>query len=221
MKKNKKIAVILCGSGFKDGSEIRESVSVLLALDQQGAKVKCFAPDEPQADVVDCLSGQVMKSEKRNMIVEAARIARGEVYPLVELNVDDFDGVIIPGGFGVAKNLCNFAAKGTQAEVHHLLQTLLHKFHAQNKMIGAVCIAPVILALAFKDKKFTMTLGPSSEASMALEKLGHHHKTASVTECVVDAKNKIITSPAYMIDEAPLADIYKGIEALVKEVLKD
>lgn len=216
---SKKIAVILCGSGYKDGSEIRESVSVLLALSQQGASYRCFAPDDYQADVVNCLTGDQVSGERRHMLVESARIARGDVRPLNQLNAQDFDGVILPGGFGAAKNLCTFAYKGAAGEVRPDVAQVLNAFHAGQKPIGAVCIAPALVALAFKGAGLKLTVGETCEASQEIEKLGHKHEVCLVNQCVVDEAHKIVSTPAYMYDSASLADIYRGIEALVSKVL--
>ncbi len=216
----KRVAVILCGSGYKDGSEIRESVSTLIALSQEGVEFQCFAPDELQSDVVNCLSGETMKDQSRNMRVEAARIARGDVRDLKTLRASDFEAVIIPGGFGAAKNLCDFASRGSNGKLRDDLQKILVEFYSSKKPMGAICIAPAIVGLAFKNSAFTLTVGSRSEASDEIEKMGHLHQVCAASDCVVDAKNKIVTSPAYMLDQAPLADIFKGIQALVKNVLQ-
>lgn len=215
---SKKIAVVLCGSGYLDGSEIRESVSVLLALSQQGAAYQCFAPDDFQTDVVNSLT-QEASSEKRNMLIESARIARSDVKPLSELQANDFDGIIIPGGFGVAKSLCSFAFKGSMADVRSDIKKVLESFHGAKKPIGAVCIAPALVALSFKHAGFTLTLGAHSEASDELEKLGHKHEVCEANAIVVDKMNKVVSTPAYMYDHASLKDIFCGIESLVKQVL--
>lgn len=215
----KKVAVILCGSGFKDGSEIRESVAVLYGLSLKKAEVQCFAPDSNQYEVVNCLTFETAVGESRNMLVESARIARGQVKALSQLNVKDFDAVILPGGFGAAKNLCNFAFKGSKAEIDPDLAKKLVDFNESKKPIGAVCIAPAIVALAFKGKNFELTLGESGETSQELEKLGHKHIIKKVTECLVDSKNKVVTTPAYMYDKAELCDVFAGIQSLVNEVL--
>lgn len=215
----KKIAVILCGSGYKDGSEIRESVGVLWALSQHSVSSTCFAPDAPQADVINCLTGEPMKSESRNMRVEAARIARGEVLPLEELDPDDFDAVILPGGFGAAKNLCTFATHGSQGSVRKELKDALRKLHGAGKPIGAVCIAPAILALSFPDQKLELTLGAQGEAAQEIEKLGHRHIETQPNEAHVDRTHKVVTTPAYMYDQAPLHEIFTGIQKLVNEVI--
>lgn len=216
----KKIAVLLCGSGYKDGSEIRESVGVLWALSEQGAEVQCYAPDENQLDVVNSLTGDPMPDEKRNMLIESARIARAEVKPLTQLEVADYDGLIIPGGFGAAKNLCDFAFKGAGAKVRADVEKVVREFHEGAKKIGAVCIAPAILALVFRDRALTLTVGAEGEAAHEIEKLGHIHQVCPAHECVIDGTNRIVTSPAYMYDDAKLSDVFKGIAALTAEVLK-
>ena len=214
----KNIAVILCGSGFKDGSEIRESVGVLWALSAAGVRAQCFSPDGDQADVINCLTGEPTR-DKRNMRVEAARIARGEVRALTEFRVAEFDALIIPGGFGAAKNLCNFALQGSKGVVCSELQSALWALAKAGKPIGAVCIAPAILALTFRDKQLELTVGPLSETAQEIEKLGHKHVVCRANECHVDEKHKVVTTPAYMIDDAPLHEIFLGIEKLVRAVV--
>lgn len=216
----KKVAVILCGSGYRDGSEIREAVATLWSLSHEHAKVQCFAPDDLQADVVNCLTGETVKSEKRNMLVESARIARGEIKPLNQLNVSDFDALIIPGGFGAAKNLCNFAFKGSQGTARPELEKVLHTFFEMKKPIGAICIAPAILALALRGKNLVLTVGSSGETADEIAKCGHEHVVTSVTECHIDSKNKIVTTGAYMFGNAPLHDVFTGIQKCVQGVLK-
>lgn len=214
----KKAAVVLCGSGFKDGSEIRESVGVLWALAEEKARVEIFAPDEDQYHVVDCLSGEVAKGEKRNQLVEAARIARGNVRPLAELAADEFDFVVIPGGYGAAKNLCSFALEGSKGKVNPEMKRVLKEFRAAGKPIGALCIAPAILALAFPGEKLELTLGAKSETSAEMEKLGHTHVVKKPQEWHIDRQHKIGSTPAYMYDAAPLDQIFAGIRGLVKEL---
>ncbi len=216
--KNKKIAVILCGSGYKDGSEIRESVLTLLALSEEGASVQCFAPDDLQFDVVNCLTGDTIKGETRNMLVESARIARANVLPIQKLNASEFDGIILPGGFGAAKNLCDFAFKGSEGSVRPDLMSVLKDFHTHKKPIGAICIAPAIIALAFKGEGLSLTLGEESDAAEII-KLGHNHIVCPASECVIDRPHKIVCTPAYMYDNASLADIFKGIKSLTREIL--
>ncbi|HLW57458.1 MAG TPA: isoprenoid biosynthesis glyoxalase ElbB [Bacteriovoracaceae bacterium] len=216
----KKIAVVLGGSGFKDGSEIRESVLTLLALDEADVQFDCFAPDDNQYDVVNCLTGEAM-NEKRNLLVEAARIARGHIKPVTELKASDYDGVMFPGGFGVAKNLCTFAFKGSEGEVRADVNNVIHDFYNAKKPIGAICIAPALIALSLKGKNLNLTLGSEGEAAEEIKKLGHRHTVTKPHECVVDRENKIVTSPAYMYDDARLKDIKKGIAEVVKAISQD
>lgn len=217
MSETKKVAVILCGSGYLDGNEINEAVITLLSLSQENVVYECFAPNENQMHVVNHFNQQATTNQ-RNMLEEAARITRSKIKDLKELNSKNFAGVIIPGGFGAAKNLSTFALKGSGAEVRKDVAEVLHQFHNDHKVIGAICIAPAVVALSFKNKNFSMTVGESSEAAIEIEKLGHKHIAKEVTEIVVDNTHKIVTTPAYMYGEAKLADVYKGISALVKEV---
>jgi enhancing lycopene biosynthesis protein 2 len=216
----KKIAVILCGSGFKDGSEIREAVAVLWALSQEPVEVQCFAPDAPQHDVVNCFTGQSVAGETRNMLVEAARIARGNILPLSKLDANDYAAVVMPGGFGAAKNLSTFAFKGSGGTVRPDVEAVLRAFHAANNPIGAVCIAPAVVALAFKGKGLELTVGAGGEAAQEIEKLGHRHHECAANEILVDAKNRVVTTPAYMFDDAPLHEVFTGIQKLVRGVVK-
>ncbi len=215
----KKVAVILCGSGFKDGSEIRESVGVLWALSALKAQVEIFAPDAPQVDVVNCLTLQPVPGERRNMLIEAARIARGQIKDVKELRSADFSALVIPGGFGVAKNLCTFASQGSQGEVRPEIKALIKDFHKSGKAIGAICIAPALVALALKGEGLELTLGAAGEAAQEIEKLGHKHFVTKANECHVDKKHKIVTSPAYMHDSAPLDEIFDGIRKAMTAVL--
>jgi enhancing lycopene biosynthesis protein 2 len=215
----KKIAVILCGSGYLDGSEIRESVGALWALSSQPVEVQCFAPDKPQTEVVNCLTAKTAEGESRNQLIEAARIARGKVLPLSNLRSTDYAGIVLPGGFGAAKNLCDFAYKGSLATVIPELKNALLSFHNEKKPIGAICIAPAIVALALKGKNLELTVGEVSEASQEVEKLGHRHIVCAVDKAHTDSANRIVTTPAYMYANASLDKIFTGIESLVKQVV--
>lgn len=219
-KVEKKIAVVLCGSGFKDGSEIHESVATLWALSQLPVTVQCFAPDADQTDVVNSLTQEPVAGAKRNMLVEAARIARGQVLPLANLDPESFDGIILPGGFGVAKNLCTFASEGAKGSVRPELKVILQRMHQEGKPIGAICIAPAVLALAFPGKNFELTFGKRCEASDEIEKLGHRHVECPLDYCHVDEVHRVVTSPAYMYDHTALSVMFAGIQRLVVEVVR-
>ncbi|MFT6925847.1 MAG: enhancing lycopene biosynthesis protein 2 [Psychromonas sp.] len=216
----KHVAVILAGCGFLDGSEIRESVLTLLALDSEGAKYKIFAPDKDQHHVIDHLKGEEVPGASRNVLVESARIARGEIQDLVNLNAEDFDALIIPGGFGVAKNMCSFAFDGSAASIDQQVVAKLQDFKKANKPIGAICIAPALVALSFGEHNPTLTIGSDEGTAAELEKLGAKHQNCATFDCVVDAAHKIVTTPAYMDGGAGIADVYAGISKLVKNVLK-
>lgn len=211
----KKIAVILSGCGVFDGSEIHESVLTLLYLDQAGASVKCFAPDIAQAHVVNHLTGEVAEGESRNVLVEAARISRGSINKLVDLKADEFDAVIIPGGFGAAKNLCNFAFEGANLSVNDQIENTIKAFHVQKKPIGILCIAPVIGA---KVLGACVTIGDSADVAAAIEKVGGSHVNKAVTDIQIDETNNVISAPAYMYD-AKISDVAIGIEKLVTAVI--
>lgn len=213
----KNIAVILAGCGTKDGSEINETVTLLLALDQHGLKYQCFAPDANQYHVVNHLTGEVV-NEERNMLVEAARIVRGEILPMTEFNADNFDGLAIPGGVGAANNLFTYFIDGMQMTVLSEVRDAIVKIHEQNKPIAAMCIAPVLLANVLND--ITITLG-NEECGPAKDilKMGAHHEATKNGEVTSDLKNKIFTTPCFML-ESTLKDIYEDAYNLVDAFAK-
>lgn len=216
----KKVAVILAGCGYLDGSEIRESVLSLLALDLENIKYEIFALDEKQYHVVDHVLSEVSSLEPRNILEEAGRIARGKVTSIDKLNSQEFDGLIIPGGFGVAKNLSDFAFKGSKSSLNPKITSILKDFRQDKKPIGAICIAPVLLALTFGDLKPVITLGSDKNIAEEIEKTGAIHQECLIENCVVDSNNCFVTTPAYMYDQAGLKDILLGITSLVKEMKK-
>ncbi|MEB3796740.1 MULTISPECIES: isoprenoid biosynthesis glyoxalase ElbB [Acinetobacter] len=211
----KKVAVILSGCGYLDGSEIRESVLTLLALDTANIKYQFFALDEPLFHVINHISGKINMTERRNILQEAGRIARGEISSISQLDENEFDGLIIPGGFGVAKNLSNFAFKGAEARIHGTVASILKAFHQSKKPIGAICISPALLALTFGELNPTITLGADVNIAQEIEKTGSIHHNCQTSDCVVDKQNLFVTTPAYMNDQAHLKDIYTGITSLV------
>ncbi len=215
----KKVAVVLSGCGYLDGAEIRESVLTLLELDRNGAQVEIFAPDELAYHTINHKQGEP-EGEARNILVESARIARGKVTPLGELDHTKFDALVFPGGFGVAKNLCTFAFKGPEAIVTPAVQSVIEQFYSAAKPIGALCIAPALIALALKDKGIELTIGNDEGTASALKTLGAVHKNCAPNEIAVDMKNKIVSTPAYMYDDAPLAKIADGIAACIKKVVE-
>lgn len=216
----KRIAVILSGCGAKDGSEIHEATLTLYALSCEGAHYEIFAPDAPQRDVINHYTN-TEQEENRNVLVEAARIARGDISPLTELDPDRFDALIIPGGFGAAKNLFTFAFDGLDFSVNQDVETLLNAFHNSGKPIGAICVAPVMLAKVFGSKGVELTVGVKGDLAEGLEeKFGAKVVKAGHTDAIVDKKNKIVTTPAYMYDDNNIGNVGKGIAKLVKDILK-
>ena len=214
----KKIGVLLSGCGVFDGTEIHESVLTLLFIDQAGAEAVCFAPDIPQAQVINHLTQQEEK-ETRNVLVESARIARGEIQNINNVDVAQLDAVILPGGFGAAKNLSEFAFKGPQGEVNKDVVTLLKKIVKSKKPLGALCIAPATVGMALKEISPELTIGNDEGITGALTSIGVKHTLCKVDEIVVDEKNRIVTSPAYMLGSG-IADVAKGIKKLVEKVIQ-
>ncbi len=217
---SKRVAVLLSGCGVMDGSEIHEAVFIVLALDQAGAKYQCCAPDQLQAEVVNHLKHEPVK-EQRNVLVEAARIARGKIVPLSEIRAADYDAILLPGGYGAAKNLCNYASAGTGSRVDPEVARVLQEFHQAGKPIGSMCISPVVVAgaLAEVDPKVTLTIGNDQKTAADIATLGGQHQDCPVTDFVVDTKNKIVTSPAYMYNAGP-AQVYEGISKAVRATLE-
>ncbi|GAB6071716.1 isoprenoid biosynthesis glyoxalase ElbB [Venenivibrio stagnispumantis] len=213
-----KVGVLLAGCGVFDGAEIHEATLTLYFLDKEGVEIVCMAPNIPQKDVINHLTGQPM-DEKRNVLIEAARIARGNIKDIDEVSVDDIDALIMPGGYGVAKNFSNFLEKGADAEVIPQVKRLLVDLFKAGKPIGAICISPVIVASALREAKPTVTIGTDIDVAKTIEAMGAKHLTCPVNEMVVDEEHKIVTTPAYMLGKS-IKDVAEGIEKLVKEVIK-
>src|SRR5690606_17836125 len=212
----KKIAVVLAGNGVYDGSEIHEATITLLTIARNGAQYQCFAPDIEQAHVINHLTGKEM-SETRNVLVEAARIARGNIKPLSAYNAKEFDALVFPGGFGVAKNLCNYAFKGTNCTVNRDVEKAIRSTIIEEKPIGALCISPVLIAKVLVDVE--VTIGNERAASSAIETFGATHITKSHGEIVYDEKYKLVTTPCYMLD-ATIDQIADGVENVIKKILE-
>jgi enhancing lycopene biosynthesis protein 2 len=212
-----KVAVVLAGCGVYDGAEINEAVLTLLSLEQQGASYQCYAPDIEQMHVVNHLTGEPVAGETRNVLVEAARIARGNILDLASLDVGDFDALLVPGGFGAAKNLCNFAVAGAEMAVHADFLRIARSFHEAGKPIGLMCIAPV-MATAICGEGSRCTIGNDAETAAAIEAMGGEHLACPVSEARVDKERKLVTTPAYML-AGGVAEAYSGISECVKEVL--
>ena len=215
----RKVALVLAGCGAKDGAEITESVSLMVALSQAGFVTSVFAPDRPAAHTVNHFTGKE-EGAVRNILTEAARIARGKVSSLAHLKADDFDAVVFAGGFGAAKNLCTFAYAGVDATLHTDVKHCLLPFFAAHKPIAALCIAPLIVALGAREvglQGIEITLGDGSalEAVHAVEQWGAKHVSTPVDTACIDKTHRVVTAPAYMYDAATPADIFASATALV------
>lgn len=215
--KTVRVGVVLAGCGVQDGAEIHEAVCTLLAISRAGAEALCYAPDIDQAHVVNHLTGQET-AETRNVLVEAARIARGKIQPLSAFSAEAVDALIFPGGFGAAKNLCDFAFKGPDCTVNPDVTAAVAVMRAAGKPIAALCIAPAILAKLLGQQAVELTIGNDAETAAALEKLGARHRVTAAGEVVVDETLKIVTSPCYML-ESSLTEIAEGAENAVKALI--
>lgn len=213
-----KIGVLLAGCGVFDGAEIHEATLTLYFLDKAGAQAVIMAPDIPQREVINHLTGEPM-NEKRNVLVEAARIARGNIKNIDDVSVDDIDGLIMPGGYGVAKNFSDFLEKGAETTVIPQVKRLLVDLLKAGKPIGAICISPVIVAAALREAKPTLTIGTDIDVAKVIEDMGARHLSCPVSEMVVDQENKIVSTPAYMLGRS-IKEVAEGIEKLVNEVIK-
>jgi len=201
-----------------DGSEIHEATLTLLWLAKTDAEYQCLAPDTFQFDVIDHISGNPI-DEKRHVIRESARIARGSVLPLSKARAEDYDGVILPGGFGAAKNLSDFALKARDCQVHGALKRFLLAMHNQGKPIGAICIAPVVIAKVFEGVvTLKLTIGTDANTADNIEAMGHQHTDCAADDIVVDEANRVLSTPAYMLGKT-IKDVEAGIAKLVKRIV--
>ncbi|MBI6549223.1 isoprenoid biosynthesis glyoxalase ElbB [Xenorhabdus lircayensis] len=213
----KSVAIILSGCGVYDGSEIHESVLTMLSLSRLGAKVSFFSPDEAQHHVINHLNGEE-KKESRHVMEESARITRGNMQPLSKVDINELDALIIPGGFGAAKNLCNFAFKGSDCEINKELLSIVQAMHKQGKPMGFMCIAPVMVPKIL-GRPIKVTIGNDPETAAQIERMGGIHVECPVDDIVIDFENKILTTPAYMLAES-LSEAEKGIDKLVRKILE-
>ncbi|MBN2062686.1 MAG: isoprenoid biosynthesis glyoxalase ElbB [Deltaproteobacteria bacterium] len=213
-----KIGVLLSGCGVFDGSEIHESVLTLLYLNQAGADILCMAPDVDQHHVINHLT-QKESGEKRNVLVESARIARGEIRDIAGVKASDIDGLIIPGGFGAAKNLSNFAFKGPDAEVETNVARLINDLVKEKKPVGAICIAPATLVKALSSLRPEVTIGNDDNTANAIEAMGGRHRICTVDMIHIDESNRLVSTPAYMLGPE-IKDVAKGIKKLVEKVVE-
>ena len=215
-----RIGVCLSGCGVNDGAEIHESVITALTLDRAGAEIIYTAPDVVQTKVVNHITGDEM-NETRNVLVESARIARGDITDLAQLTSDDMDALLFPGGFGAALNLCDFALKGADCHIHPEVKRIIQEILVAQKPLGFICIAPALFARAVKNADMTakITIGNDKATANQIEKLGSQHEICSVDDCIVDEENKIVSTPAYML-AGNISEAATGIEKLVHQIIK-
>lgn len=216
---DKKVGVVLSGCGVYDGTEIHEAVITLLAIGKTKANIICMAPNVSQLHVINHLTGEESTDESRNVLVESARIARGDIKDMKDITAEDVDVLIFPGGFGAAKNLCDFAIKGKDCTVNLEVERLIKEMHAQKKPMGFVCIAPVIAAKVLGEYEPTLTIGSDEATAAAIEAMGGKHVVRAVNEIAVCEANKIVSTPAYMLGSG-ITDVAPGIELLVLKVLE-
>lgn len=212
----KQVAVVLSGCGVYDGAEIHEAVLTLLALDRAGAQAVCFAPDKPQLHVINHLSGEEMP-ESRNILLESARITRGNIQPLSQADAGQLDALIVPGGFGAAKNLSSFATQGAECSVDPDLSKLIREMHKLSKPIGFMCIAPALLPKVI-DQPLRLTIGNDPDLGEVIDAMGGEPVICPVDDIVVDIENKVVTTPAYMLAQS-IGEAAQGIDKLVSRVL--
>lgn len=217
----KKFLVLLAGCGAKDGAEIHESVLTLLAIDKEGAEYQCAAPNIKQHHVLNFIDDTEIDQE-RNVMIEAARISRGDILDLSQVSMNDYAGLILPGGFGVAKNLCTYAFEGAKASINLDVKRIINEAYDTKKPIGAICVAPVLVALALAEKnpEIVLTLGTDAAANKSLEDIGVKSKDCLTRSFVKDEKNKIVTSPAYMHGNSKISELEEGITKCVKAVVE-
>jgi enhancing lycopene biosynthesis protein 2 len=215
----KNIGVVLAGCGVQDGSEIHEATLTLLFLDKVGVKTTCFAPKMEQYHTIDHSTGEVQEEDKRQVLVESARIARGEIVALSQASPEVLDGIIFPGGFGAAKNLCNFAFAEENCQVNEDVRKVVQEMHAAKKPQGFICIAPVIAARILGSFNPQLTIGNDESTAQLLEKMGARHINSKVDEIVYDTDNRVISTAAYMLGPT-ISKIAVGIEKLVQKIVE-
>jgi len=209
-----KAAVVLAGCGVYDGAEIHEAVMTLYAIDRNGGTYQLFAPNVMQHHVINHITGEVMK-ESRNVLTEAARIARGKILALTEYRAADFDALIFPGGFGVAKNLCTYAFDGPECHVDRVVEEAIRSTHKAGKPIGALCISPVLITRVLSE--VTVTIGKDSSTAADIKTLGGKHENRQHGEVTVDRKNRIVTAACYMLD-ATLSEIARDADEVIRAI---
>ena len=222
MSERPQIAIVLAGCGVFDGSEIHEAVLTMLAIDQQGAEYQCFAPNTWQARTIDHFTGHATAiagdEDNRNVLAESARIARGQIKDLQEFKAKDFDAIIFPGGFGAALNLSDFAVKGADCEINHEVRRTLEESYDEGIVIGAMCIAPTVIARVLGKHHIKLTIGNDTKVAAGLKKMGAEHENKAATEVCVDEEHKIVTTPCYMLAKS-IKEVAAGTQNLVNAMI--
>ena len=214
----KKFAVILAGCGRKDGSEINEAITLLLSIEQHHCEYQCFAPDRPQTEVIDHLTDKKVTDAKRNILTEAARLARSKILPIEDYKAADYDGLLFSGGYGVAKNLCDYAYKGADMEVQPDVARAILETREANKPIGAMCIAPVMLAKLLPGVCVTLGNEGTPDADN-IRKMGAYHVQTENGDVCADNELLVFTTPAYMLN-ATIKDVYDGAYNLIEAIIE-
>lgn len=214
----KRIGVMLSGCGVYDGSEIHEAVLAMLAIQRAGAEAVCMAPDIKQMHVINHFTGQTESDRQRDVLAESARIARGKVVDVATIDAQDIDGLVIPGGYGAAKNLCDFAVKGADCTVNPDVEELIREMVDKGKPVAAICIAPALLARVLGGLSPRLTIGNDPDTAAALTAMGAQHVECAVDGVVVDEKNRLVSTPAYMLAEH-IDEAATGIEKTVRQLL--
>jgi enhancing lycopene biosynthesis protein 2 len=215
----KRVGVLLAGCGYLDGAEIHEATCTLLSLDRRQAKAIVLAPDAPQLHVMDHRTGAVADGELRNVLTESARIARGQARDVATVQAGELDALVLPGGYGAAKNLCTFAREGRRMRVQPEVERLVREVHAAGKPLGFICISPVIAAKLLGSEGVKLTIGSDAETAAAIESFGAKHVACAVDQIVVDERLKVVSTPAYMLGPS-IAPVAAGIDRLVSAVLE-
>ena len=216
-----KIGVILSGCGVKDGSEIHEATLTLAAIDRLGHDYLCMAPHKSQAAVINHFAGKTSEGEVRNIVFESARIARGQIRDLATVAASEIDAVVLPGGFGAVANLCDYAVKGADCEIDPQVERFLKEVYSQRKPIGAMCIAPVVVARAFRDAEnisLKLTVGTDEQTAAAIRAMGHRHENRDVDELCVDLENRVVTTACYM-SATRISEVEIATTKLIAEVV--
>ncbi len=215
----KKIGVLLSGCGVFDGTEIHEAVLALLSIDRAGAEAVCMAPSIAQHHVVNHATGKETTGETRNTLIESARIARGNIRDVATLSASELDALILPGGYGAVKNLCDFAAKGALCTAHREVARLVREMHALRKPLGFICIAPALAARVLGESHPLLTIGKDTDTAKAMEQMGARHAICEIHQFIEDPDQKIVSTPAYMLD-ARIREVADGIDKLVRRIVE-